>query len=183
MKRAYLTNGTLSFSAAPKDTILTIDSVTYNYLRDLLGVDYCYLVIDSTEIVKVLGCVGNNSIAVERGLEDTRRGILQSGSKIEYKITSSEILDAVNFVGYSLVASGQIKIDTADITYNSYTIIAFGGIEITGDGKVWRIEDIPDNAGCGLNIPPEIPINFQPYRVLATGEGRITDDGTYREYV
>lgn len=189
MKRAYLANGYLTQTSLAKDGVLYVDTVTYNYLNNLLGTDYCYLVLGKVEIVKVIGFKFPNALLVVRGLESTPRLLAVADTRLEYTATASEIFDAVQFEGYKFSVSGSMHLVQGTLTYGLIKFVGLGGIEVEGsDTGGWYIRDIPDNMGClcgdtEATTPPVIPINLQPYRITDDRSIRITDDGSYRRYL
>lgn len=184
MKRAYLAYGTLVSPAMPQDSVLRVDIAVYTYLSTILGSDYCYLVLGGTEIVKILGFSTPNVLLVQRGVDHTEIVKHNVGANLRYGITPSEIHDATTFVGYGYTLSGRLFAgNTGAINYGPMTMQGLGGVEVKGEIPRFAIYDIPDNAGCRAGtLPPDIPIRLQPYRVVDSGDVRVTDDGTYRKY-
>lgn len=183
MKRAYLTKGVTTKYVSVKDTVISVDTNTYTYLQNLLGADYCYLLLNSVEIIKVLGFSAPNLIIVDRAVAGTDRTHGLSGLSISYQITDIEIQDAVDYKGYSITAINFLSVQNGIIEYKNYNIMAFGGVAIDGDGANWVINDLPENSLCCDDTPPEIPVYLQPYRWTDVGDVRVLDDGTPREYV
>lgn len=185
MKRAYLVNGNLVSTASTKDNIIRVDDNTYTYLSGLLGLDYCYLRLGKSEIIKVLGFNTPNILLVQRGVDNSDIVTHITGESLGYIFTISELKDSTAYIGYSLNLSGLLYLDTEqNINYGPMTMQGLGGIDIKGSVEGFTIYDITDNVGCAASItPPEIPPLLQPYRIIDTTELRVTDDGSYREYV
>lgn len=177
MKRAYLANGVLSAPLFPDSYTAFVNSDLVTYLSTLLGTDYCYLVIDACEIVKVMGCLAPNVLYIER-FSDRRKTYL-IGAPIQYFVTPNEIQDAVSEQELSLTQDKAIVISENNISYPELNIIAIGGVGISELPNA-MIEDL-ELAGCGCNIPPEIPINYLQLRIVDSGY-RIVDSGGYRAY-
>ena len=187
MKRAYLVNGTLSLQAAPKDNTLALDSVTWTYLQGLLGTDYCYLVVNKREVVKVQSVEAPNLALVVRGLEDTRRESWPINTPIRYGLTQSEIDDAVTFSGLQLTVEAPLQNNNGVLSYTELQLAGIGGCTVDGtDEGIWMIQDIPANAGCcsiAGQTPPPIPLSYFNLRIVTEGYYRVTEDGSYRAYI
>lgn len=177
MKRAYLANGVLSAPLFPDSYTAFVNSDLVTYLSTLLGTDYCYLVINACEIVKVMGCLTPNVLYIERFTE--QRNTYLSGTPIQYFLTPNEIQDAVSEQELSLTQGQAIAINGNNITYPEINIIAVGGISISEPPNA-MIEDL-ELAACGCSDPPEIPLNYLQLRIVDIGY-RIVDSGGYRQY-
>lgn len=177
MKRAYLANGVLSAPLFPDSYTAFVDSDLVTYLSTLLGTDYCYLVINACEIVRVMGCLAPNVLYIERFAE--QRNTYLSGTPIQYFLTPNEIQDAVNAQSLSLTGAQSIQVIDGNINYPEVSIEAIGGVSIS-ESPNYLIDDL-QLAGCGCNEPPQIPINYLQIRVIDGGY-RITDSGVYRLY-
>ena len=187
MKRAYLANGTLAAQAATKDNVFTLDNATWAYLNGLLGKDYCYLVVNGKEVVKVLGVEAPNIAMVERGLEGTTRHGWPSGTLIGYGLTASEINDAVTYKGYTITASFPMLNSSGRLSYSDMQLAGIGGVTVDGNNKGgWMVQDITGPAGCCSLVPsepPPIPLNYFDIRITTEGEYRVTVNGNYRTYL
>ena len=187
MKRAYLVNGTLAAQAATADSVLQLDNATWTYLNGLLGTDYCYLVIDGEEVVKVLGVQAPNIAMVVRGLEGTLRHGWPVGTTIKYGLTESEINDAVAYVGCTVTAVYPMQNNGGQLSYAELQFAGFGGVTVDGkDEGIWMIQDITGPAGCCSivpAVPPPIPISYFNTRVVTEGYYRATVSGNYRTYL
>jgi hypothetical protein len=187
VKRAYLTNGYLTQQASPKDNLLYVDSATYDYLSGLLGVDYCYLMLNTAEVVKVLGVTAPNTLMVVRDVEGTERKVGLVGASIRYAATASETVDAVQFTGYRIKVGYTLRLIDGVLSYGPVNIDTLGGVSIDGTLESgWYIRDIPDNMGClcgeGGDIPLPIPYIYSKYRITDDQSIRVMDDGSYRGY-
>lgn len=187
MKRAYLVKGTLAQPATAPENILALDSATWSYLDELLGTDYCYLVIQRREVVKVIGLQAPNIALVERGIDSTQRKTWPTGSSIAYGLTEAEINDAVTYVGVSLTVNAPLQENDGVISYTDMEIAGIGGCTVDGsDEGIWMIQDIPTNAGCcslAGQTPPPIPLNYFNLRIVTEGYFRGTSDGSYRTFL
>lgn len=177
MKRAFLANGVLSAPLFPDSYTAFVDADLVTYLSTLLGTDYCYLVINACEIVRVMGCLAPNVLYIER-FSECRKTYL-SGTPIQYFLTPNEIQDAVSEQELSLIQNQAIVVNGSNITYPELSIIAIGGISISELPNA-MIQDL-ELFGCGCSSPPEIPINYLQLRIVDTGF-RIVDSGGYRQY-
>lgn len=177
MKRAYLANGVLSAPLFPDSYTAFVDSGLVTYLSTLLGTDYCYLVINTCEIVKVMGCLAPNVLYIERFVEQRRTYL--SGTPIQYFLTPNEIQDAVAEQDLNLAQDQAVLVNGNNVSYPELNIIAIGGINISELPKA-MIQDL-ELAGCGCSNAPEIPINYLKLRIVDTGY-RIVDSGGYRVY-
>lgn len=187
MKRAYLANGALTQQASPKDSVLYVDTATYDYLNSLLAGDYCYLMLGKAEVVKVFGLVAPNVLKVVRDVEHTQRAVELVGASLRYVGTVSETLDAVQVVGWEFNPSYTISYVDGVLRYGPVNVDVLGGVEIDGeDTSDWYIRDIPDNMGClcgeGGDIPAPIPYTYLKVRITDDGSIRVLDDGSYRGY-
>ncbi len=187
MKRAYLANGTLAAPANPKANTLTLDATTWAYLNGLLGTDYCYLVVNGQEVVKVQSLEAPNLALVVRGLEGTQRSTWPTGTSIAYGLTQSEIDDAVAYIGYSINAQYPLLDTNGVLSYDEMQLAGIGGCIVGGDDAGgWIIQSIPANAGCydplNPDLPPPIPLNYFKLRIVTEGYYRVTSDGSYRAY-
>lgn len=177
MKRAYLANDVLTAPLFPNSYSVFVGSSLVTYLSMLLETDYCYLVINKHEIVKVMGCLTPSILYVERFAE--QRNTYLSGTPIQYFLTPNEIQDAVLEQTLNLTQNQAILINGSDVLYPEVDIAAIGGIGISELPNA-MIQDL-ELAGCGCNAPPEIPLNYLKIRVVDSGY-RITDSGVYRAY-
>lgn len=177
MKRAYLANGVLSAPLFPDSYTVFVNANLVTYLNTLLGTDYCYLVINANEIVKVMGCLAPNVLYIERFAE--QRNTYLSGTSIQYFLTPNEIQDAVSEQELNLTQDQAIVVNGNNISYPELNIIAIGGINISELPDA-MIQDL-ELAGCGCSVPPEIPLNYLPLRIADSGY-RIIDSGEYRIY-
>lgn len=177
MKRPYLANGVLSAPLFPDSYTAFVDANLVTYLSTLLSTDYCYLVINACEIVKVMGCLAPNVLYIERFAE--QRKTYLTGTPIQYFLTPNEIQDAVSEQELNLTQDQAIVTNGNNVSYPEINIIAIGGINISGLPKA-MIQDL-ELAGCGCSEPPEIPINYLQLRIVDTGY-RIVDSGEYRAY-
>ncbi len=187
MKRAYLTNGTISKAVKTTDNYIGVDAATWTYLSGLLGIDYCYLVLGETEIVKVLGTFAGNTLLIKRGIDDTEISVWPIGTSIGYELTQAEITDATSFVGYSLVGINAITVGSS-IAYADFTLEGIGGATVKGTGSNWIIEDSTE-LGC-VSIageqPYPLPLSWQQLRIEESFDAngyRVNDDGSYRTWV
>lgn len=177
MKRAYLANGVLSATLFPDSYTAFVDSNLVTYLTSLLGTDYCYLVINASEIVKVMGCLAPNVLYIERFAE--QRNTYLSGTPIQYFLTPNEIQDAVNSQSLTLAGLQSIQVNNGNISYPEIDIETIGGISIS-ESPNYMIDDL-QLAGCGCNDPLPIPLNYLQLRIVDSGF-RIVDSGGYRQY-
>lgn len=184
MKRAYLADGTIVNLISAKDNTLALDPITWTYIFSLLGTDYCYLVIDRKEVVRIQSVQAPNIALVIRGVDNTERKSWPSGTRIGYKLTSAEILDATIANGLNLTAQYPITEFNGELTYANFRLAGIGGITVEGSGAKWLVQDIPDNAGCAASSePPPIPLSYFDLRIVTEGYYRQTVDGSYREYI
>jgi hypothetical protein len=187
VKRAYLVNGTLAQPATAPENIFALDATTWAYLDGLLGTDYCYLVVQKKEVVKVIGLQTPNIALVERGIDSTQRRTWPVGSTIAYGLTEAEINDAVTYVGLSLTVNQPLQENDGVISYPEMQILGIGGCTVDGsDEGIWMIQDIPDNVGCcslAGQAPPPIPLIYFNLRIVTEGYFRGTSDGSYRLYI
>lgn len=177
MKRAYLANGALSAPLFPDSYTANVSEDLVTYLSALLGTDYCYLVINACEIVKVMGCLAPNVLYIERFVD--RRKTYLTGTPIQYFLTPNEIQDAVSEQELSLSQDQAIVVNENNITYPELNIVAIGGISISELPNA-MIQDL-ELAGCECSVPPEVPINYLQLRIVDTGY-RMVDSGGYRAY-
>lgn len=177
MKRAYLANGVLSAPLFPDSYTAFVNSSLVTYLISLLGTDYCYLVINASEIVKVMGCLAPNVLYIERFAE--QRNTYLSGTPIQYSLTPNEIQDAVNSQSLTLAGLQSIQVNNGNISYPEIDIETIGGVSIS-EPPNYIIGDL-QLAGCGCNDPLPIPLNYLQLRIVDTGF-RIVDSGGYRQY-
>lgn len=177
MKRAYLANGVLSAPLFPDSYTVFVNADLVTYLSTLLSTDYCYLVINACEIVKVMGCLAPNVLYIERFAE--QRKTYLTGTPIQYFLTPNEIQDAVAEQELSLTQDQAIIVSGDSVSYPELDIVAIGGVNIS-DPPDAMIQDL-ELAGCGCSEPPEIPINYLQLRIVDTGY-RIVDSGEYRAY-
>lgn len=186
MKRAYLANGTLAAQAATKDNVLVLDSATWTYLSNLLGTDYCYLVVGRKEVVKVQGLEAPNIALVVRGLEGTCRSGWPNGTSIGYGLTQSEIDDAVTYVGYTISPIYPMVDNNGVLSYDEVIITGIGGADVEGsDEGIWMIQDATDLGCCDPlvpQVPPDIPLKYFNLRIVTQGYFRGTSQGAYREF-
>lgn len=184
MKRAYLADGTVVTLVGVKDNTLTLDSATWAYISNLLGSDYCYLVIDKREVVRVQSVQAPNIALVVRGVDGTARKSWPSGTQIGYRLTAAEIEDAVIYTEIGINAQYPITNINGVLSYADFRLDGIGGVAVEGDGSKWLIQDIPDNAGCAASseLPP-IPLSYFDLRIVTEGYYRTTTDGSYRGYI
>lgn len=180
MKRAYLANGVLSAPLFPDGYTVFVDSTTAAYLNTLLGSDYCYLVINELEVVKVMGVLLPNVLYIERF--DENRPTYLPGTSIIYALTPNEIQDAVIQQNLNLASQQAIIISNGNnINYPKVTIEAIGGVGISEPPNS-MIEDLEIAACCNFgNLPLPIPINYLQIRIIDGGY-RIADNGGFRQY-
>lgn len=177
MKRAYLANGVLSSPLFPDSYTVFVNADLVTYLSTLLSTDYCYLVINACEIVKVMGCLAPNVLYIERFAE--QRKTYLTGTPIQYFLTPNEIQDAVAEQELTLTQEQAIVINENSISYPEINIAAIGGVGISEPPDA-MIQDL-ELAGCGCSDPPEIPLNYLQLRITDSGY-RIIDSGVYRVY-
>jgi hypothetical protein len=187
VKRAYLTNGSLAALARPQDNILLVDTDTWMYLNSILSGDYCYLVVDNLEVVKVQSLEAPNVLLVVRGIDETKRGTWGIGTSIKYGITGAEINDAVTHTGTNITATYPLTYIDGILSYPEMDILGIGGITVNGSNEgSWMIQNIPDNVGCGCletALPPPIPLRYFHLRIVTEGYYRSTENGDYRGYL
>lgn len=181
MKRAYLTDTKLLADLGKASNHMMLDSTTTTYLINLLGSDYCYIVIGGVEIVKVLKVV-NGLATIER--DWTKLQYWPKNTVVKYQLTPQEIMDSKSFVGYSLSQDQAIEINNGEVSYQELDILGFGGINMFDELGRFIIEDIEQNAGCcGVSTGP-IPDQYLQYRVIDDGiTRRVTDSDEIRSYV
>lgn len=183
MKRAYLASGQLIQQAAINSNALYVDTSTYAYLFGLLGTDYCYLMLNSAEVVKVIGFIAPNGLRVVRNVESTQQTLGLVGAKIKYAATVSELKDAVQPIGWKFIPSYTLNFTDGVLRYGPTNVDTLGGVEIDGqDTENWYIRDIPDNIGCACDEPELIPEIYLKVRITDDQSVRVMDDGSYRGY-
>jgi hypothetical protein len=167
-----------------KDNTLALDPATWAYISNLLDSDYCYLVIDKREVVRVQSVQAPNLALVVRGVDGTERKTWPSGTRIGYRLTSAEIEDAVVYTEVIIDAQYPIVNSDGVLGYANFRLAGIGGISVEGNGSKWLIQDIPDNAGCAASSePPPIPLSYFDLRIVTEGYYRVTTDGSYRGYI
>lgn len=177
MKRAYLLAGKLVAPLLPKENVAVVDHDTWDYLDGLLGTDYCYIVIDSTEVVRVIGTVAGNTLLLARAKAITH--IWPAEASITYNLTAEEVKDTVVEQTLTLTSSGVISLTDGTVDYPIVTLAAIGGISNSGNASF----TLTDTQGysCDCAGPPSIPLVYERLRIADSGY-RVTDDGTYRAY-
>jgi hypothetical protein len=184
VKRAYLANGNVVTLVNAKDNTLALDSITWDYISNLLGGDYCYLVIDKREVVRVQSLQAPNLALVIRGVDGTNRITWPNGTHIGYELTNAEIADAVTYIGISLDVQYPLVIHNGVLTYANFRLAGIGGVSVAGNEGEWLVQDIPDNAGCAASsVAPPIPLSYFDLRIVTEGYYRVTTDGSYRGFV
>jgi hypothetical protein len=184
VKRAYLAEGIVVTLVNAKDNILALDPVTWSYVSNLLDGDYCYLVIDRREVVRVQSVQAPNIVLVTRGVDGTERKTWPIGTRISYQLTGAEIVDATVAGEVAITAQYPIVKTGTELSYADFRLAGIGGVTVAGSDSTWLVQDIPDNAGCAASSePPPIPLSYFDLRIVTEGYYRTTTDGSYRGYI
>lgn len=178
MKRAYLANGNLVSPLFPDSYTAFVDVSLVAYLTTLLGTDYCYLVVNSEEIIKVMGTLAPNVLYIERFAE--KRKLYLTDTPVQYFLTPNEVQDAIEAQTLSLEQEGAIDIVSNKISYPNIRLDAVGGIVVSALPKVF-IQDIDTSQCCNDTTPAQIPVGYLKVRITDSGY-RVNDDGSYRIY-
>lgn len=182
MKRAYLANGVVTEYLSAKSNIISVDTTLATYLSALLGSDYCYLILDGREIVKVLE-VENSTLVVVRGIENTSRIPSYTGTPIFYGLTRIELEDAITVASLELTVSGALSLEGINLALDGIDLQTLGGIYADVKNNNVRILDVPSITGCDCGLPEAIPDTYLKVRKTSDQSTRSLVDGSLRGYL
>lgn len=180
-KPAYFAIGTTTAFLSASSNIVEVDSGLYVALMAYLSVgDWTYLRVQNavnTEIVKVLGLLSGNSLAISRGKEYSAKTTFLPGANVGYVDTVAGILDMLDIPALELNALDGIGIVGQEINYPILNIETLGGLEIA-DGKI----EVKATVGCcGLlpSLPPPLPDFDLAVYVTGDDDDLVTSEDDY----
>lgn len=159
--------------------LIAVDGLLYTYLQtNLPDHKWTYLEIKSgplAEIVRVEGISPPNFLVVSRGRDGTKPLAFPQGATLRYVPTAEAIRETV-IPNLSITATGVVSYYQGVFNVSPLSIVGLGGAL---SGGIFTAH----GQGCGVcEEAPEIPDNLKPYRIVADGNFRMTDDGSYRAY-
>lgn len=127
------------------------------------------------EIVRVVGHIFPDQLILQRGRDGTKPLAFPAGAIVKYVPTAEAIRDTV-IPNLSVAASGIISYHDGVFDVPPLSIVGLGGAL---SGGIFT----QHGQGCGrCEDTPAIPDSLRAYRIVADGNFRITDDGSYRAY-
>jgi hypothetical protein len=162
-----------------RGNLISVETSLYAYMQDNLPDDkWTYLELSYgtlTELVRVEGTTAPNFLVVSRGRDGTKPLAFPQGATVRYVPTAEAVRDTVT-PSLTVDATGVISYYSGAFNVPPLSIVGLGGAL---SGGVFT----SPGQGCGTcEDAPIIPYNLKPYRIVADGNFRITDDGSYRAY-
>ena len=158
---------------------ILVTAELYGYLLANLPDDkWTYLEISArngVEIIRVEGLISPNILVAKRGRDGTKPLAFSAGAVVRYTATSEAVQDRITPI-FTVGATGVVSYYEGVFNVPPVSIVGLGGAI---SGGIFTAH----GQGCGVcGDAPVVPDDLKPYRIVADGNFRITDDGSYRAY-